>query len=63
MSTTKSAAILTIKDAASMTPEGRQEIAAWLRREARMLVMHGRWYDKVARARYLYTEEEAPSKR
>lgn len=40
----ESAAILTIKDAPNMTPLGRQEIAAWLRRQARMLIKDGENY-------------------
>jgi len=50
----KSAAVLTIKDAADMTPEGRKAIAEWLRRHAQYLVAQGKDYSPRFRARYLY---------
>jgi hypothetical protein len=54
----KSAAVLTIKAASNMTDEGRREIAAWLRRQAKHLIKHGEEYTEGNfRARYLYTEE------
>lgn len=50
----ESAAILTIKAASKMTPEGRKEIAAWLRHQAAMLVKDGKNYsDTKFTARYL----------
>jgi chromosomal replication initiation ATPase DnaA len=50
----ESAAILTIKDAANMTPKGRRQVADWLRRQAKDLLSLGDQYDKTLRARYLY---------
>ena len=52
---TKSAAVLTIHAAGTMTPKGRRQISDWLRKQADMLVerrrdyTHGRYT-----ARYLY---------
>ena len=50
----KSAAVLTIKDAPRMSPKGRREVAAWLRRHADMLVEEGKNYSKRFTGRYLY---------
>lgn len=44
-------AILTIKDAASLTPGGRVAIAAWLRMHARDVVNDGPNYAKNFRGR------------
>ena len=52
----QSAAVLTIKRAADMTPKGAREIAAWLRRQADMLERpeeRKQLADRY-RARYLY---------
>lgn len=59
MATEKSAAVLTIKDAASMTPAGARRVANWLRKQAGYL---DRADERKAlsdryRARYLYSEE------
>lgn len=52
---TKSAAIVTIHAAPKMTPKGRRQIAAWLRRQADMLVKEGKNYTETRfTARYLY---------
>jgi len=51
---TKSAAILTIKDANRMTKKGRLEVAAWLKRQAAFLASHGQEYSPRFTARYLY---------
>jgi len=51
---TKSAAILTIKDASLMTPTGRKAIAEWLRSHAKFLIKHGKDYSGTFRGRYLY---------
>jgi hypothetical protein len=56
METEKSAAVLTIKDAGNMTPEGRKEVADWLRQCAKTLVKHGKDYAPRFRARYLYRD-------
>lgn len=58
MATEKSAAVLTIKDAGSMTDQGRKEVAAWLRKQAKLLVEHGSELSDRFRARYLYQDEE-----
>lgn len=50
----KSAAVLTIKDAAKMTTGGRRAVAAWLIRQAESLAKDGKEYDGTFRARYLY---------
>lgn len=39
------AAVLTIKKAGAMSPQGRAEIARWLRRHANMLVKLGDQYN------------------
>lgn len=59
MATERSAAVLTIKDAADMTPRGAKDIARWLRSQADMLeqadarkALSGRY-----RARYLYEDK------
>lgn len=52
----KSAAILTIKDAAKMTPKGRRDIAAWLRARAKDLVEVGSQLHSTFRARYIYED-------
>jgi hypothetical protein len=51
----KSAAVLTIHRAPAMTPSGRKAIAVWLRRQAAMLMKHGKNYSETRfTARYLY---------
>ena len=52
--TERSAAIVTIRDAAKMTKKGRRQIAEWLKRTAADLVELGHKYDGGFRARYLY---------
>lgn len=54
----RSAAVLTIKDAAEMTPDGRKRIAEWLRHCAKALPKDGANYAPRFRARYLYRDEE-----
>lgn len=49
-----SAAILTIKEPAEMTPKGRKAIAEWLRQQAKDLIKYGDNYAKRFTARYLY---------
>lgn len=53
----KSAAVLTVRDAPNMTPEGKKAIAEWLRKQAKMLVKEGKNYSKRFTARYLYPEK------
>jgi hypothetical protein len=52
----KSAAILTIFDAAMMTPKGVEDIVAWLRKQANQLKnkKDREQYAKRCTARYLY---------
>lgn len=51
----KSAAVLTIFRAPSMTARGRKAIAAWLRKQADMLEADGKHYNENRfTARYLY---------
>lgn len=59
MSKERSAVILTVKEAADMTPEGKKEIARWLRRQAKNLEQYGTEYASRFTARYLYREDEA----
>lgn len=54
MATEKTAAVLTIKNAADMSPKGRREIADWLREQAKTLEAEGVQYSSRFRARYLY---------
>lgn len=56
MKVTKSAAILTIKDAANMTARGKRQIANWLRRQAQALIKDGSLYAKKCVIRYRYAE-------
>ena len=51
-----SVAIVTIKKPGMMTPKGRKEIAAWLRRQAANLLKYGKDYNDTGafRARYFY---------
>jgi len=51
---TKTAAIVTIKKASKMSPLGRQEIARWLRNQAKWLVKHGPEYCDTFHAKYYY---------
>ena len=50
----KSAAIVTIKDAPSMSKRGRKAIAKWLRQHADWLEADGDKYSKRFTGRYLY---------
>jgi hypothetical protein len=54
MKTEKSAAIITIKDAPSMSKKGRRQIAAWMRRQATFLEESGHVLSSRFTARYLY---------
>lgn len=53
---TKTAAIVTIRDANKMTKKGRRAIAKWLRDRADDLIQHGDQLDKTFRARYIYSK-------
>jgi hypothetical protein len=51
----ETAAIVTIKNASDMTPEGRVAIAQWLREQANYLIEHGSEYSKKCIFRYQYS--------
>lgn len=57
MTKTKSAAIVTIREAERMTPRGRRDIAEWLRRQARALIKDGPLYARRFTARYIYLDK------
>lgn len=59
LSTEKAAAAVYIKRAAAMTPGGRRRVAAWLIRQAEMLVQEGKNYADSFRGRYLYNTRES----
>jgi hypothetical protein len=50
----KAAAIVTIHKAANMTPEGKREIAAWLKKQAGFLLKNADKMSLRYTARYLY---------
>ena len=51
----ESAAIVTLRRVPAMSAKGRRQIAAWLRRQAEMLVAEGKDYtESTFTARYLY---------
>ena len=50
----KVAASVFIYDAASMSPSGRREVAAWLKAQAAYLLENGDELSKTFRARYIY---------
>lgn len=50
----KSAAILTIHRAPDMSPEGRRDIASWLRRQAGFLERSAKQMASRYTARYIY---------
>lgn len=52
--TEKSAAILTIHDAANMSAKGRRDVVAWLKRQAGFLETHSKQLAKRFTARYIY---------
>ena len=54
---TKSAAILTIKDAATMTAKGRRDIAKWLDKQKKFLLENYKELSPTFRARHLYREK------
>lgn len=56
---TQSAAVLTIRRAADMTPEGRERIAKWLRKMATFLLQHGSEMSDGFRATYGYVDDDA----
>jgi hypothetical protein len=51
---TKAAAVLTIRNAADMTPEGRADIVRWLDRQKRFFLKHYKELSPTFRARYVY---------
>lgn len=53
MNKEKSHATLTIHRASDMSPQGRKDIAAWLRECAKSLIKDGKNYSKKFTAKYL----------
>ena len=51
--TGKAAAILTVRDADKMTPDGRKRIAGWLRAQAKLILAEGDNYAPRFRGGYL----------
>ena len=54
MATHKSAAIITIRDAAKMSKKGRLAIASWMRKQAMFLEKYSKQLSSRYTARYLY---------
>jgi len=54
----KSAATLTIHDAALMTPRGRKDVVKWLRRQAGFLSKYHAELSSRYTARYLYRNKD-----
>ena len=50
----KSAAVLTVFDAAKMDKRGRRLIATWLKRQAKNILEYGDRYSSRFTGRYLY---------
>jgi len=50
----KVAASVTVYRVADMTPKGRKEVCAWLRRLCAAIQRHPESFDKTFRARYMY---------
>lgn len=50
----KTAAIITIKDAAKMSKRGRNKVAEWLERQAHFLRNNAKQLSPLFRARYIY---------
>jgi len=48
------AAVITVRDANTMTPRGRKAIAAWMRQQARFLEQHGNEFSRRFTAHYMY---------
>ncbi len=53
---TKSAAVLTIFNAAKMTPSGRRNVAKWLDKQKQILLHDSASLSKRYTARYLYID-------
>ena len=56
--TGKNVAILTIHDAGKMTPEGRKDVAKWIRGQAKWLEDYGDQMAARCTARYIYVADE-----
>jgi hypothetical protein len=50
----KAAAVLTIKDAANFSADGKRRIVAWLKQQIGFISKHNRELAPTFRARYLY---------
>lgn len=57
----KTAAVLTIKDAALMTPEGREALVYWLDFQAALLLVKGKTYPSKYKSQYLYESRRRTS--
>lgn len=51
---TRSAATVVIRDAENMTPKGRRQVAAWLKRQAGFLLKYHKALSPRFTARYMY---------
>lgn len=58
----KAVAILTIYRAAEMTPQGRREVAHWLKEQRHFLLRHSDQLAGRYRARYIVTVPEVEEK-
>ncbi len=59
MAKEQTAAVLTIYKAPKMSPQGRKDIAEWLRRQAKALIKDGKLYTPTRfTARYIYTNKK-----
>jgi hypothetical protein len=52
----KCAAVLTIHNPADMSPKGKAEVLAWLKKQVKWFETDSQNLGKTFRARYLYTE-------
>jgi hypothetical protein len=52
----KCAAVLTIRDGANMSRDGKRRIAAWLQRQMNFFKRHSKELSPSFRARYLYQD-------
>jgi hypothetical protein len=57
----KSAAILTIHNAADMTAKGKKDIAKWIDRQKEILLKNNKELSGRYTARYLYNSTKSPT--
>ena len=53
---TRTVAVVTVREAANMTPKGRRAVAKWLREKADDVELHGKNLSKRFTARYVCTK-------